>query len=245
MSERQPLARDLMELLPAEGCPVCALVGRAVDRHLVAYAVEGVNDLEIRARLRASRGYCNRHAHRFWEAVRHPFGAALIYQDVIINLIRALEAADPTAASPLERLMTTLGAPRSRAAADAAALAPQAACPACAAEADAERRTVAALLRELREADFLAAYQASDGLCLSHFRRALAEARRDEQLTALVQTQLVAWRALHADLTEYIRLQDYRFRDEPRGDEQRAPARAIDAVAGAKGRRSRGEGARG
>jgi hypothetical protein len=236
MTERHPLARDLLERLPAEGCPVCALVARAVDRHLVAYAVEGVNDLDIRAKLRASRGYCNRHAHRFWEEVRHQFGAALIYQDVVINLIRALEAADPTAASPLERLMTTLGAPRSRAAADAAALAPQAACPACDAEADAERRTIAALLRELRAPDFLAAYGASDGLCLPHFRRALAEARRDEQITALVQTQLAAWRALHAGLSEYIRLQDYRFRDEPRGDEQRAPARAIDAIAGAKGR---------
>jgi hypothetical protein len=240
MSPRHPLAHDLLELLPAEGCPVCALVGRAVARHLVAYAAEGVNDLDVRARLRASRGYCTRHAHQFWEEVRYRLGVAMIYQDVVINLIRALEAADPTAASALERLMTSLGAPRARAAADAAALAPQAACPACDAAADAKRRVTAALLRELREPAVAAAYRASDGLCLPHFRRALAEARHDEQITALVQTQLAAWRALHAGLSEYIRLQDYRFRDQPRGDEQRAPGRAIAAIAGAQGSRGGG-----
>lgn len=236
-SDHHPLYHDLLERLQAEGCPVCALTLRAVGRHLRAYVVEGVNDLDIRARLRASRGYCNRHAHQFWGEIRHQLGVAMIYQDVVINLIRALEAADPTAAGPLERLMSSLGAPRSRAAADAAALAPQAACPACEAEADAERRILSTLLRALPEAEFGAAYRASGGLCLAHFRRALAAARRDEQITALVQTQLAAWRALHAALGEYIRLQDYRFRDEERGEEQRAPWRAILAIAGAERRR--------
>jgi hypothetical protein len=239
MTGRPPLARELMELLPADGCPVCALVGRAVRRHLVAYAVEGVNDLAIRDRLRASRGYCARHAQVFWQEVRHQLGVALIYQDVVINLIRALEAVDPTAASPLDRLMTSLGAPRARAAADAAALAPQAACPACDAEADAERRVTTELLHQLRLDDFQTAYAAGPGLCLPHFRRALAGARHDTQITTLVQTQLRVWRTLHADLTEYIRLQDYRFRDEPRGPEQRAPGQATETIAGAPGAATR------
>jgi hypothetical protein len=211
------------------------LVGRAVHRHLVAFAVEGVNDLAIRARLRASRGYCDRHARVFWQEVRHQLGVALIYQDVVINLLRELEAVDPTASTALDRLMTTLGAPRARAAADAAALAPKVPCPACTAEADAERLTIAELLDQLRQPDFAAAYRASDGVCLNHFRAALGEARHDEQISALVETQRAAWRTLHADLTEYIRLQDYRYRDEPRGDEQAAPGQAIEMIAGAAG----------
>ncbi|MCC6627079.1 MAG: hypothetical protein IT340_06715 [Chloroflexi bacterium] len=239
MTGRPPLARELLALQTGDDCPVCALVGRAVRGHLVAYAVEGVNDLAIRGRLRASRGYCARHATIFWQEVRHQLGVALIYQDVVINLIRALEAVDPTAASPLDRLMTSLGAPRARAAADADALAPQATCPACDAEADAERRVTAELLHQLRLTDFLAAYDAGPGLCLPHFRRALADARHNEQITALVQTQLRVWRALHADLTEYIRLQDYRFRDEPRGPEQVAPGQAIESIAGAPGAATR------
>ena len=87
--------------------------------------------------------------------------------------------------------------------------------------------------------DIQAAYAAGPGLCLPHFRRALAGARHDAQITALVQTQLRVWRALHADLTEYIRLQDYRFRDEPRGPEQRAPGQAIETIAGAPGAATR------
>jgi hypothetical protein len=159
----------------------------------------------------------------------------MIYQDVIINLIRALQAADPTAATPLQRFMASLGAPRARAAADAAALAPQATCPACEAQADAERRAVSLLLRHLLDDQVAAAYGASTGLCLPHFIRVLAQARRDEQITLLVQTQLAAWQALHDALGEYIRLQDYRFRQEPRGAEQTAPRRAITTIAGEKG----------
>jgi hypothetical protein len=226
---------DLLERLAGEGCPICGLVTRAVQRHLVAYATEGVNDLDVRARLRASRGYCHRHAHQFWEEVHHQLGVAMIYQDVIINLIRALQAADPTAATPLQRFMASLGAPRARAAADAAALAPQATCPACEAQADAERRAVSLLLRHLLDDQVAAAYGASTGLCLPHFSRVLAQARRDEQITLLVRTQLAAWQALHDALGEYIRLQDYRFRQEPRGAEQTAPRRAIGAIAGEKG----------
>jgi hypothetical protein len=235
MTERHPLYDDLLEQVRAGGCPLCALVERAVHRHLRAYAVEGVNDLQVRARLRASRGYCNRHAYQFWEDIHHQLGVAMIYQDVVINLIRDLRAADPTASSPLERLMTTLGAPRAQAAADARALQAHARCPACEAETDAERRYVSGLLRCLRDAAFRDAFQRSAGLCLPHFRHTLAQARHDEQITALVQTQMAAWEALHAALGEYIRLQDYRFRDEPRGDEQQAPLRAIQMIAGADG----------
>jgi hypothetical protein len=45
------------------------------------------------------------------------------------------------------------------------------------------------------------------------------------------------WRALVRDLDDYIRKNDYRFRDEPRGPEQRSPWRAVAAVAGAPGLR--------
>lgn len=227
-----PFIQDLVEAITAEGCPLCTLTQRAVHRHLQAYAVEGVNDLDVRAKLRASRGYCRRHAHQFWRDIRHQLGVAMIYQDVVINLIRALEAADPAAANSLQRFMSNLGAPRARARSDAAALQPQADCPACTAEHDAERRYGGVLLRQLREPDWADRYRASTGLCLPHFGRLLAGARHDEQIAILVETQLTAWRALHKALGEYIRLQDYRFQHEPRGDEQRSPHRAILAISG-------------
>jgi hypothetical protein len=200
-----------------------------------AYAVEGVNDLQVRARLRASRGYCNRHAHQFWEDIHHQLGVAMIYQDVVINLLRDLRAADPAASSALDRLMTSLGAPRAQAAADAKALQATARCPACDAQSDAERRYTSGLLRCLRDESFREAFRAGAVVCLPHFRHLLAQARHDEQITTLVQTQLAAWETLHAALGEYIRLQDYRFRQEPRGEEQQAPFRSIQAIAGADG----------
>ncbi|HEY3111736.1 MAG TPA: hypothetical protein VGL23_23470, partial [Chloroflexota bacterium] len=49
------------------------------------------------------------------------------------------------------------------------------------------------------------------------------------------EATLSHWRAVVADLEEYIRKNDYRFRDEPRGPEQHSPWRATAAVAGARG----------
>jgi hypothetical protein len=45
------------------------------------------------------------------------------------------------------------------------------------------------------------------------------------------------WRSIVADLDEYIRKNDYRFRDEPRGPEQRSPWRAASAAAAGPGLR--------
>jgi hypothetical protein len=232
MTRPRTLQHDLLEALATGGCPLCTLTGRAVSRHLHAVANEGVNDIDLRARLRASRGFCNRHAYQFWEEVKHPLGVAMIYQDVVINLARALEATEPGAASAIDRVRAALGAPRARAAAETAALAPSAPCPACEVQRDAERRWRGVLLRALRDAAFVATYEGGDGLCLPHLTDTLAHAHADEVLDTLTRTQIAAWKALHGDLTEFIRLHDYRFRDEPRGAEQRAPRRALEAVAG-------------
>jgi hypothetical protein len=49
--------------------------------------------------------------------------------------------------------------------------------------------------------------------------------------------EVSVWRGIVADLDEYIRKNDYRFRGEPRGEEQRSPWRAVAMVAGARGLR--------
>ena len=71
-------------------------------------------------------------------------------------------------------------------------------------------------------------------LCLPHLslscRLRLSSAGR----AALVRRQVLGWSALIEELKEYIRKQDYRFRDEPRGHEQTSPYRAVAQMAGRK-----------
>jgi len=94
-------------------------------------------------------------------------------------------------------------------------------------------------LREhlLGEEGLLALYAASDGLCLPHFRQALAGLDDPAVFGALVESQRAIWDRLDRKLSEAIRKADYRFSHEPVGDEAGAWVRAIAALAGDSRRR--------
>ena len=53
-----------------------------------------------------------------------------------------------------------------------------------------------------------------------------------EAAAAVLESQRSTFRRLHAELAEFFRKADYRFRDEPRGSEQTAWLRAADTLAG-------------
>ena len=80
----------------------------------------------------------------------------------------------------------------------------------------------------------LAAYESSDGLCLPHFRQALARVRDERVFEALINVQRVVWERLVSHLSEFIRKSDYRFQDESWGEERDAWLRAIAALTGAR-----------
>jgi hypothetical protein len=69
--------------------------------------------------------------------------------------------------------------------------------------------------------------------CLPHLILLLALAPPDVALE-VIRAMLPVLHHLRHELTEYIRKQDYRFRNEPAGTEQTAPLRALELVAGAR-----------
>src|SRR5579884_1845344 len=80
------------------GCARCELELTTVRRHLDGLSYENVNDAEVRAGLRASRGFCAHHAWQFLEVTRDSLGAALIYRDilgVVLSELQALASSDP------------------------------------------------------------------------------------------------------------------------------------------------------
>jgi hypothetical protein len=394
MSSRHNTYFELRDALGAPGCVVCRLSARSVRRYLEALAFESVNDLGLRAQLRGSRGFCNQHAWQMLEEAREPYGAGIIYRDVLNACISdpgssgeciACEAREASARRYLDALVDHAHEPeitqrlaqgggicwrhfalavsrggrglRALARAELAALdqvadptwrrdravaaAPTAgvragnAAPRRAADESVEDALVAVvvglrppgaassewdeceLCRVARPA--IAASRPASPLCARHawmavdgegpapVRAALApalelfreqlvyagddlakaesvgigplafstpgarraradladrlappdgctvcDAQRAAEDAANVPTDAVLcrphlripneatlthWRALLADLDEYVRKSDYRFRDEPRGEEQRAPWRAVAAVAGGPGLR--------
>src|ERR1700676_25368 len=94
MSSRAPrdsTAFEVREALDESGCPICRLAVRSVGRWLASVAYEQVNDIQLRTELRAARGYCNVHAHRWLREVHNVLGTAIVYQDLLKAGLRELD----------------------------------------------------------------------------------------------------------------------------------------------------------
>jgi hypothetical protein len=229
---------DLRDALAEAGCPVCRLKARDGERYLDSLLYENVNDPGVRRELRQACGFCQRHA---WQLVRPSaaLGAAILHRDLVRTALKVLEQArfQVLPRLSLRRLQESLDAQESAAATAEVVeqLQPQRHCPACRVEAEMEAIYLQTLLEHLTgEGGLLDAFRSSAGLCLPHFRQALALLRDRDDFEALVAAQQAIWRQLEADLGEFIRKSDHRFHDEPWGDERDAWLRAIAAMVGSR-----------
>jgi hypothetical protein len=217
---------ELREALRHHGCAICHLADRATVRYMRSVAYEQVNDPALRAKLRASGGFCTTHAHRWLREAKSVLGTALIYRDAISAALRELEST-PSSPSSDGRLRKLLGraAPRRE---------PVPMCAACRIQHDAQDRYVDALIVGLSDAAGAKALATSDGLCLPHTRRALERGgQRAQPISA--RAREVGERFVE-HLSEVIRKEDYRFQHEPRSDAERtAPRRAVAWTAGMDG----------
>jgi hypothetical protein len=240
MSQEQVTAGyyDLRQAFTEPGCALCRLLARLADNHIDGVLWELVNDPGTRRNLNQARGYCREHA---WLLVRHgaSLGVAILMQDVLETVLEILETANfdrPPAAS-LSRVWQSLNYSQLGSEATAgvvAELSPQQPCPVCEVTERARNYYLETLLKHLTgPSDLAAAYRASDGFCLPHFRLALAHVTDKETFTALVEAQQTIWQRLDTDLREFIRKNDYRFQEEGFGPEGDAWQRAIEAVSGA------------
>ena len=222
-------AQGLIAACQGKGCPVCALTAQEMDRYFDHMLYMRVNELELRADIRAAWGFCTRHAHKLIRPAG-AVGTAIIYHDVLTNLLHALDGAQWGEGSGLLRLRRGDGA-----GALLADLAPAQPCPACEHQSATERAYVRALVKYLgteREPELVAAYEQSDALCWRHLRAALAVVRHADTFARLMHVQRAAWRRLSAELAEFIRKNDHRFQREEMGTEGDSWQRVIQQVAG-------------
>jgi hypothetical protein len=144
---------ELRDAIDVPGCVICRLAARSVRRYLEVLSFESVNDRGLRAQLRRARGFCNLHAWQLLDEVRDPFGAGIIYRDVLNDCrLRLTEI----------RLD---------------ALAARGPCLACQARSRSSGRYVDVLTEHLA-GDLADRLLAAGGLCWRHFALAVARAGR-------------------------------------------------------------------
>ena len=234
---------DLRDALSEPGCVVCRLNVDSADEFLDSLLWESVNDPLKRQEVRRSLGFCHKHA---WLLVRASasVGVAIIAQDLFERVLETIDKAsfDALPALSLRRVHEVVDSkqPSAATAGLVAQLTAQAPCPACVWEEKMERIYLDALVQNLRGEDgLLAEFEKSDGLCLPHFRQALACVRDRATFEALVSAQRAIWERLVDHLGESIRKNDYRFQHEAWGEESGAWLRAIAALVGTRPEKDR------
>jgi hypothetical protein len=213
-----PDAQTIYELRLAchkPGCPVCTLVQRAGARYIEGTFNESMLDPGIRQNLAESMGFCYEHT---WQSIdlklSDALGHAILYQDLVKHVLNTIAENEK---NPGQQL--------------ASALDHVMGCPACRIEEDTLERIIDSLVAALRDPDFVAEFQQSNGLCLPHLKQLVPKLDQKRQ-AAVLGHQRARMESLKGELAEFIRKCDYRFRDEVIGKEGDSYKRAADMIKG-------------
>jgi hypothetical protein len=197
-------------------CGICRFVTSSIEQRVDSLFYENVNDPPTREEIRKAGGFCRYHAH-FINQQADALGTAIILRDVLTNHLRTIDSGEydrPTSApSGLGRLFDGRQADSWEREIKCRS------CPICDFERDVTDLAIDSLLEGLADRRFAEIFGKSDGLCLAHFRLAFARARDHPQWTKVLDTEKRALQRLTHRLAELARKHDYRFKDEPIGEE--------------------------
>ncbi len=229
-----------------EGCPVCTVVLEYLDRLIDNWDYEGFTDVAHRYELINSRGFCPLHT---WQLAQRSngFRLGLIYNEILTDVEQQLEneyngpgASDDAVAKrePIykrwQRAWFHRGDEAPKKVSPRYDL-----CPFCRSRSDIEQRVISTLVQHLRFEEMRQLLSQSTGLCLVHFEQAREQVERAEPTVAeyILACQLTCIKRVQEELRELVRKHDYRFSDEPRGNEMLSWRRGAELCVGNPGAR--------
>jgi hypothetical protein len=224
-----------------EGCPVCLVVQETVERAMETWRYEGFTDVIHRQELIRRRGFCPRHT---WQLAQGhcTFQLAVVSQEILSDLLATMnwEPCLPRRTwlrSLTEWIASMKGWLFSCAfpAEDLTHL--SVACPFCQIQTEAEQRVIERLVAMVQFEEVQKLLCSSTGLCRQHFLQAFQVARQAHSQDGhlLVACQQMCLQRTLDELRELIRKHDYRFAEEPRGQEMTSWRRAAQLCAGNPG----------
>lgn len=196
---------ELIDAMREErGCPVCFLLDRYISRYIDNLLYENVNNKDIRDKILTSRGFCREHSKRILEYryKGYALGIAIIYKDLIESYLEGLNNGRITPGR----------------------------CFICEVSDDMESRLLDEIIKGIKEYDFYEVYRNSYGLCISHLSKIVNSVRDKEIRNIFLEIEVSKLKALSEDLSEFIRRQDYRFKEESMEEKSNGWIRAIDIL---------------
>lgn len=206
MSIKSNTYYELLDAMKGRGCPVCLLLEMYSDRYIDSLLYESVNNISLRAKLITSGGFCIEHSKKLlrFGYKGYSLGISIIYRDLVDTYYKTLNT------------QGTLPSDRR--------------CLVCEVLEDAENRLIEELIRSMKDYEFYQAYRSSNGICMSHLSRVLRLSKDREVNEIFLELTASKLKELSDQLSEFIRKQDYRFKEEPIGIEADSWIRAIEIL---------------
>ncbi|MCM8796699.1 MAG: DUF6062 family protein [Candidatus Omnitrophica bacterium] len=213
---------NLLDALKEKGCPVCFLLNKSTHKSMDDFLYESVNDPGLRQEIKASQGFCNRHA---WQLQKFGdgFGQAIVYSDLMNIILKKLEEIDESL--PIKEVLKKISPGTGK----------KHICIFCRQERDAEERYISVFWESFDDPEFSVNYKNSFGLCLPHIASALKKCRNKEFVKELIGIEAPKLSGLIGELKEFLRKHDYRFSNEKFGKEGDSWIRAIEKFIGKEG----------
>ena len=212
-----PARWDVLRALPKSGCPICRVQREWSQRFYFWLVTQDYYGGTTPQKLKQAGGLCRKHADKLLE-LRSVYTTSVMYdylvRDVVVKLQALADEARQVTRKPCRFSSTPMGE-----------------CPACVEDREVVGSAARELVAALNEEEVAAKYRASDALCMPHLHRAVESATPDI-VVLLTETPIAKLNALTDGFTEYFRKVDYRFANEPKGDEQTAWQRAITRLSG-------------
>lgn len=206
MSIKSNTYYELLDTMKERGCPVCLLLETYSDRYIDNLLYESVNDSNLRLKLVTSRGFCIEHSKKLLKFgyKGYALGLSIIYKDLIDAHYKALNT------------QRTLSSSRK--------------CLVCEVLEDVETRLLEELVKNIKDYEFYRAYRNSSGLCMFHLSRVLKLSEDKEINETFLELTALKLKEISDQLSEFIRKQDHRFKEEPIGIEADSWIRAIEIL---------------
>ena len=198
---------ELLEVIDGNGCLVCYVLGRAVKGYFDNLLYENVNDGPTRNALRSSLGFCRSHGEVLLSS-GDPFGAAIVYRDILQEIVSSLRHRPQTS------------------------LVPSRECPACQYRDRFEQIYLETIVEFAGDVGLRAALNAR-GLCRPHMEKLFANPMSEESMDKFLDIQMYHIGRMRTNLREFLRKLEVQFKGEPLIEEEAmACSTAIEFMAG-------------
>lgn len=233
---RNVLRQELIDALKYPGCALCQLAQHKSQRYIETLLDTAVIDVEQRDDWRHAKGFCAWHAHMALSLPQSSSSLAILYEDLLRHEMAQVVPLIRSELMSRWRFGRSRRALRQRIQHWLRAWRQPRVCPVCRLWQEQEQLCLSVLLDNWLDPELAQAFGQSDGLCVPHTARLIAQGSHHARLPAILAAQQEHMQALHDDLREFIRKQDYRFAHEPFGREANAWQRVVALLVGANPR---------